>query len=82
MATAAEGKLADVTAQAPVVVDMGKKSRKQIKRLREGRGKLMTEVAGVLEELRIAGTISASAQPVVVVVRQRRKLTSLMWPLA
>jgi hypothetical protein len=82
MPTAAEGKLADVTGQTPVVVDMGKKSRKQIKRLREGRGKLMTEVAGVLEELRIAGTISASAQPVVVVVRQRRKLTSLMWPLA
>jgi hypothetical protein len=81
MATAAEGKLADVTTQAPVVVDMGKKSRKQIKQLREGRGKLMTEVAGVLEELRIAGTISASAQPVVIVLRQRRK-SPLMWPLA
>jgi uncharacterized protein DUF6200 len=81
MATVAEAKLAETTSQSPVVVDMGKKSRKQIKQLREGRGRLMAEVADLLEELRVAGTISASAQPVVVVVRQRRK-AALMWPLA
>ena len=68
--------------QAPIIVDIGKKRRKQIKRLREGRGKLMDEVTGLLEELRTAGSISSSAQPVVVVVRQKRKGRSLMWPLA
>ncbi len=70
------------SSNAPIVVDIGKKRRKQIKRLREGRGKLMDEVTGLLEELRSAGSISSSAQPVVVVVRQKRKGRSLMWPLA
>ena len=82
MATVADaGKAAEHQgARASVVVDIGKKPRKQIKQLREGRGKLLDEVNGVIEELRTAGSISATAQPVVVVVRERRKLRSLMWP--
>jgi hypothetical protein len=81
MATVSEsGKTSD--SAAPVVVDIGKKNRKQIKQLREGRGKLLDEVYGVIAELRIAGSISAGAQPVVVVVRPRRKNRSLLWPLA
>ena len=67
---------------APIIVDIGKKRKKQIKQLRDGRGKLMDEVNGLLDELRAAGSISASAQPVVVVVQQKRKARSLMWPLA
>jgi hypothetical protein len=70
------------TGNAPIVVDIGKKRRKQIKQLREGRGKLMDEVNDLLDELRTAGSISAGAQPVVVVVQQKRKAPSLMWPLA
>ena len=69
------------TGTAPIVVDMGKKRSKQIKQLREGRGKLMEEVNGLLEKLKSDGTLSASAQPVIIVVRQKRK-ASLMWPLA
>jgi hypothetical protein len=68
-------------ANAPMIVDMGKKSRKQIKQLREGRGKLMDEINGLLEELRTAGSISANAQPIVVVVKQKQNARSLMWPL-
>lgn len=71
-----------VSSHAPVVVDIGKKPRKQIKQLREGRGKLLDEVNGLLAELRTAGSLSASAQPVVVVVRQKRKTRSVLWPLA
>jgi hypothetical protein len=68
---------------APVIVDLGKKPRKQIKQLREGRGKLLDEVIGVLAEMKTDGSISALAQPVVVVVRQKpRKGRSLLWPLA
>jgi hypothetical protein len=70
------------SADAPVVIDMGKKSRKQIKQLREGRGKLLLEVNDVLAELRTAGSITAGAQPVIIVVRQRPRNRSLMWPLA
>lgn len=67
---------------APIIVDIGKKRKKQIKQLREGRGKLMDEVEGLLEELRASGSISASAQPVVIVVREKPKARSLPWPLA
>jgi hypothetical protein len=66
---------------APIIVDIGKKRKKQIKLLREGRGKLMDEVNGVLDELRTAGSISGSVLPVVVVVQEKRKARSLMWPL-
>lgn len=82
-ARADDSKVADTIPDgAPLIVDMGKKRRKQIKQLREGRGKLMDKINGLLEELRTAGSISASATPVVVVVREKRKTRSLMWPLA
>ena len=81
MAGAAElNKTVDIAGQhAPLVVDMGKKRGKQIKQLREGRGKLMAEVNTLIDELRQAGSISTSAQPVIIVVRQKRKPG--MWPL-
>jgi hypothetical protein len=65
----------------PIIVDLGKKRRKQVKQLREGRGKLLTEVSGLLAEMRTAGSLGANVQPVVVVVRQRRRSRSLLWPL-
>lgn len=66
-------------ASAPIVVDVGKKRRKQIRRLRKGQGKLMMEINHLVEELRMAGSISASSQPVIVVVRQKRRTRSLPW---
>ncbi len=60
----------------PIIVDLGKQGRKRVKGLRRGTGRLMDEVNGCLAELRTAGTLSATAQPVVVIVRQkgRRRL--------
>ena len=58
---------------APIVVDMGKKSRRQIRRLRKGRGKLMDRVADVISDLKADGSIDASAQPVIIVIRQRAR---------
>jgi hypothetical protein len=83
MAVASEsGNAAEKKSHAePVVVDMGRKARKQIKQLREGRGKLYGEVNNVLAELRTAGEISALAQPVVIVVRQKAKDRNILWPL-
>jgi len=54
-----------------LVVDLGKHGRKQIKRLRRGEGKLVDEVQQCVHELRSAGTIAESAQPVVIVVREK-----------
>ena len=66
---------------APIVVDIGKKSKKQIKQLRKGRGKLLGEIDDLIEELRTAGSISASAQPVIIVVKEKRKASPLLWPI-
>jgi len=58
---------------SPIVVDLGKHRRKAIRKLRRGEGPLMDDVRGCVEELRSAGTIAATAQPIVIVVRQRRR---------
>ena len=65
---------------APIVVDLGKHRRKTIRQLRRGEGPLMDDVRGCVEELRSAGTIAATAQPVVIIVRQRRRKRSRMFP--
>jgi hypothetical protein len=55
-----------------LLVDLGKKSRKQVKQLRKGTGKLLAEVHRCLQDLRTAGTVSESAQPVIMLVREKR----------
>ncbi len=63
------------TSSAPsrsvLVVDMGKHSRKSIKKLRKGEGRLLDDVNALIDELRAAGTIGDSAQPVVLVVKEK-----------
>ena len=57
---------------APVIVDFGKHKSKAVKQLRNGKGKLIDDVYDTISDLRSAGTISATAQPVVFVVREKR----------
>ena len=58
----------------PTVIDLGKKSRKRVKRLRKGKpGGLMSKVREVLEQMREAGALPGSAHPVVIIVRERRR---------
>ena len=65
----------------PVVLDLGKQRRKQIKRLRRGDGKLMDDINGAIAELRTAGTIGAMSQAVVIVVREKRRKAKNLFPL-
>jgi hypothetical protein len=65
----------------PLIVDLGKHRRRDVKRLRDGRGKLVKEIGACLAELKGAGKLPAGAQPVVVLVREKRRKTAL-WPLA
>lgn len=61
-----------------LVVDIGKKQkRKDIKGLRKGSGKLTEKVKELIDELREQNTISAAAQPVVIVVREKAKRSKL-----
>jgi len=58
----------------PIIVDMGKKSRKAIRKLRKGKaGSLMDRVEETLAHLRENGAFSGGVQPVVFVVKQRTK---------
>ena len=58
----------------PIVVKMGKKSRKQVRKLRRGKpGRLMDRLEETLEHLRAQGSLDAATQPVVIVVRERPK---------
>jgi hypothetical protein len=64
---------AKLDSKSPVVIDLGKHRRKRVKALRRGMGPLAEEVNSALAELRMAGTVSANAQTVVVIVRERRR---------
>ena len=66
---------------APVIIDLGKRRRKQVKKLRRGEGKLLDDVNGAVAELRTAGTLSADVQPVVVIVREKRGKMKSLFPL-
>jgi hypothetical protein len=58
----------------PIIIDLGKHSRKSIKRMRQGRaGKLLDELSSASAQLRREGAIQGKTQPVVVVVKQKRR---------
>ncbi|HVK64470.1 MAG TPA: hypothetical protein VM694_08350 [Polyangium sp.] len=62
----------------PIIIDLGKKKRRQVKKLRKGKeGSLLDKVNGVLEEGIAARAIPADAQTVVVVVREKKKKNKL-----
>jgi hypothetical protein len=59
-----------------IVVDLEERQpSKQIRRLRNGEGKLMDHIEKIISELSEAGTVKSGAQPVVVIVREE-----LPWP--
>jgi hypothetical protein len=57
----------------PIVIDFGKQSRKSIKKVRKGKaGKLLEKIHEAVSSLREDGTVEASAQTIIVVLRERR----------
>lgn len=59
---------------APVIIDLGKKNRKQVRKLTKGKpGRLMDSVEEVIANLRENGTMEADAQPLIIVIRKRAK---------
>lgn len=58
----------------PTIIDLGKKSRKRVRKLRKGKpSNLMTKVQEVLEQMKEAGAVPASSHAVVVIVRERKR---------
>lgn len=60
------------------VVDLGKHSRKLIRKLRKGDGKLMTRAEQVVQNLKDEGVLAKDANTVVLVVRQKSGLRALL----
>lgn len=61
---------------APIIIDLGKEKRKKIKDLKRGRGKLMAEVAGVINEARMnLGTEADGKEfiPIILIYKRKRK---------
>lgn len=57
-----------------IIVDLGKGSRKEVKKLRKGKsGKLMRRVEKAIDHLRESNGLAADAAVVVVVVRERKR---------
>ena len=61
------------TASGPVIIDLGKRKRSLVRKLRRGRGKLVDRVNEVLAELTSNGSVSTGSQPVIVVVERKKK---------
>lgn len=61
-----------------VIVDMGKRKRKQVKQLRRGRGKLMDRIEETVGQLQAEGEIESGSPVVVVIVREKRKKAGWM----
>lgn len=57
--------------QPTVIIDLGRHSKKRVKKLRKGAGRLMTDVEAAIDELRERGVVAEGAQPVVVLVREQ-----------
>jgi hypothetical protein len=61
------------TGPSPVVADLGQRRRKEIKQLRKGQGPLLDDAQKVVEQLQADHAIAAGAQPVIVIVKERRR---------
>lgn len=68
----------DPKARDMIIVDLGRKRARQVKRLRKGKGKLLDKVHQVIEELKANNSISGSVQPVVIVVQERASASNFM----
>jgi hypothetical protein len=61
---------------SPLIIDIGKQSRKSVRSLRKGKGKLLGKVDGHIQRLVQMGEINADAQTVIVVVSPKKKRLS------
>jgi hypothetical protein len=61
-----------------VIVDLGRKSARNVRDLRKGHGPLMDDVENCLEELQESGALTATAQTVIVIVERRSPVSGMV----
>ncbi|UQA57002.1 hypothetical protein [Polyangium aurulentum] len=60
--------------EEPIIIDLGKKSKKQVNKLRKGKpSRLLRRVEDTVEQLRASGEIGEHIKPIIIVVRQRQR---------
>jgi len=62
-----------VNGKAMVVVDIGKRKRKQVRDLKKGSGKLVGRIEEAIAQMKTDGTLGPAAQTVVVIVEKKRR---------
>jgi len=77
--SAAKEATAEAEVADPIIIDLGKQKKKRIKKLRKGYGRLADDVADAIDELKASGVVEGNAQPVIVVVRQKKKKNAFGW---
>ena len=55
-----------------VIADLGKQSRKKVKKLRKGEGPLTEKVNGIVEGMKAEGAVGKDADVVVVIVQRKQ----------
>lgn len=68
----------DSQEKAPIFVDLGKKKKKAIKKLRKGGGPLMDVIEEAVEEIKNSDKQYENVQPVIFVVREKKKKHKFM----
>jgi hypothetical protein len=59
-------------AGASHLIDLGRQKASQVRKLRQGKGKLVDEISAALAGLKQQGELPSGAHPVIVLVRERR----------
>lgn len=61
------------TESQPIVIHMGKKKKKQIKKYHKGKGSMFEEVKATIEQLKKQYQDTNSIQPVVVISKKKQR---------
>jgi hypothetical protein len=72
----AEQKNAEIKVIQPIVVNLGKQKKKDIKKLKKGEGKLLTEVKATIDEVKGKVKLDSQGQtvlvPIVILYKEKR----------
>lgn len=60
-----------------IILEFGSQKKDKIRDLREGRGRIVKEVARAISELQKAGEASDSVQPIIVIVKEKKSRKGL-----
>ena len=66
-----DAKSADASQPRTFVVDLGKKKRDQVKKLRKGKGKLVGRIESLVADMKESGEVNANADTLIIVVERK-----------